>query len=328
MAVPKTLSVVIPTHNRCPILELSLAALLSQPVAVEKVEIIVVDDGSIDATPELVQRIGASSAVELRYLYQQQQGAGAARNRGLQQAKAPVVLFMDDDIIASPGLLAEHMRSHHLHPEHNIAILGHVALAPEIPATPLNLMHAVHRWQSLQDGQEVDWWCFFTGNTSVKRGFFLENQLFFDESLPRYQDTDLGYRCREKGLRIFYNASGLGYHYHDLTFDAFLRISQRYGEALAVLHHKYPELKTELGEYFIFSWRNPPKRLVRDLARPLVSNQLIMKPLGSLACRAEASHRTVPTFVLVRVANYYERHGYRCMLRKIRTSGTDVERGL
>lgn len=328
MTVAKTLSVVIPTHNRCPILERSLAALLSQPMAAEEVEIIVVDDGSIDATPDLVRRISASSPMELRYLYQQQQGAGAARNRGLQQAIAPLVLFMDDDIIASPMLLAEHRRSHHLHPEDNIAILGHVALAPQIPATPINLMHAVRRWQSLEDRQEVDWWCFFTGNTSVKRRFFLENQLLFDESLQRYQDTDLGYRCRQKGLRIFYNAGALGYHDHDLTFDAFMRMSQHYGEALAVLHHKYPELKAELGEYIGFSWRNPPKRLVRDLARPLISNRLTVKPLASLACWAEASHRTVPTFVLVRVANYYERQGYEGMLRKIRPFGTGVGHGL
>jgi glycosyltransferase involved in cell wall biosynthesis len=312
----KTLSVVIPTHNRCVILQKTLEALFCQNG--EDFEIVVVDDGSADDTAQVVSALAAGSPVGLHYTYQENKGAGAARNRGLKQARGKIVLFIDDDIIAAPSLLAEHLRYHRLHPARNRAVLGQVLLAPEIPATPLNLGHAVGMWRPIQDGQEVSCLHFFTGNISLKRSFLLENRILFDETLPRHQDTEIGYRCSKKGLRILYNARAIGYHYHDLTFQAFLRMSRRYGETLAVLHHKYPELKTELGDYLSFSWRNPPRRVIRDLLRPAFLNQLTVAGLLFLGGLADEHYERLPVFVARRIGNYYERKGYQQRVRELK----------
>jgi glycosyltransferase involved in cell wall biosynthesis len=281
---------------------------------------VVVDDGSTDATQQVVTTLAMPGGIDMRYITQPKRGGGAARNRGLREANGEIVLMIDDDIIASPALVAEHLRAHAVHPEANTAILGYVALSPELPSTPANLHHAVSMWESLRDGQEVDWRRFLTGNTSVKRSFLLNNDLFFDESLPCFQDTELGYRCWKQGMRIIYNARAPGQHYHDLSFEGTLRLNRKYGEALAIVHHKHPELRHELGDYMVFSWGNGPRRVLHDLFRPAVLNWLTVGGLLLLARRWQASGRKTPYAVSRRIGNYYERKGYQRKRRELERS--------
>jgi len=314
--MPDALSVVIPTHNRCDILQKTLGSLFRQE-DVRDFEIVVVDDGSTDATQQVVTALAMSGDIRLRPITQPNLGGGAARNRGLRETNGQVVLFMDDDIIAAPRLVAEHLRAHALHPEVNIAILGYVGLSPELSSTTLNLKHAVLRWKSLRDGQEVDWQCFLSGNISAKRSFLQDNQLFFDENLPRFQDTELGYRCWKQGMRIFYSAQAVGYHYHDLDFEGFLRLCRGYGEALAAIHQKHPELRDELGEYMSFSWSKGLRRVLHDLLRPVFLNRFTVDGLLSLAGWWRMGGRRVPYALSRGIGNYYERAGYQRKRREL-----------
>ncbi len=314
----EALSVVIPTYNRCEILQKTLHALCRQEGA-NDFEIIVVDDGSTDATSQVSAAQAALAPVRLQCITQPNSGAAAARNHGLRKASGEIVLFLDDDVIGSPALIAEHVRSHALHPLPAVAILGLEELSPGLPATSLNLHHVVYNWDSLQDGQELDWRYFLTGNISVKRSFLLDHQLLFDETLPCFQDLELGYRCWKQGMRIIYSVRAPVQHYHDLSFEGALRLDRKYGEALAMVHHKHPELRHELGEYMSFSWGNRPRRVLHDLLRPAVLNRLTVGGLLSLARRWQTSGREVPYAITRRIGNYYERDSY---LRKAR----DLER--
>lgn len=314
--MPDTLSVVIPTYNRAPVLKKSLEALFGRGRKRREFEVIVVDDGSADETAEVVRRAAESAPVKVHYLFQENAGAGAARNTGLKRASGDVVLFMDDDIIAAPGMPSEHMRYHNMHPDENVAVLGMVTLSPEIPATPLNLEHAVHMWGSIRDGEEVSWRHFFTGNMSVKRSFLLENDLLFDERLRNYEDTEFGYRSAGKGMRIIHNARALGYHYHHMDLPAFVNMSRNYGYAIAILHDRYPELRDELSEYLVFSWHNPPARVLRDLLRPVVLNRLSVEALLLAARLLERHDGGLAAHLSRRIANYHERKGYRMGLRE------------
>jgi len=305
----EALSVVIPTYNRCAILGRTLASLRDQRGA-PGFEILVVDDGSTDGTEQVVQDLALSGDMALRYLSQPHCGGGAARNRGLGEATGRIVLFMDHDIIASPGLVAGHVAAHAQHPDGNIAILGHVGLAPEVPLTPYNLHHAVSRWEALEDDQLVDWQWFLAGNVSAKRSFLLSEGLFFDESLRRFQDLELGYRSLKKGMTIYYCAQAAGYHYHHLDFEGALRLYRSYGEALAMIHHKHPELRHEVGEYMLFSWRHAPRRVVHDLVRPVFLNRLTVPGLMCLAGWRRASGRDVPYQLARRIGAYREREAY------------------
>jgi glycosyltransferase involved in cell wall biosynthesis len=95
-------SVVIPTHNRSDLLALTLRSALSQrDVAFE---VIVVDDGSADETSEVVAGLGDPRVRLIRH--DVSQGVSAARNRGIAEARAEWIAFLDDDDLWAPDKLS------------------------------------------------------------------------------------------------------------------------------------------------------------------------------------------------------------------------------
>ncbi|MCI5137250.1 MAG: glycosyltransferase family 2 protein, partial [Candidatus Electrothrix sp. AR1] len=89
------ISVIIPTFNRAEFLEQAIDSVLDQSLACG--EILIVDDGSTDATSEIVRRISGSAKVPISYLYQENKGASAARNKGIVEARYEFLCFLDSD---------------------------------------------------------------------------------------------------------------------------------------------------------------------------------------------------------------------------------------
>lgn len=101
MNAPPLVSVIVPTHNRAPMLSDTLVDLVRQDVTFVY-EVIVVDDGSTDATQAVVARAAASGAPSVRYVGQPPSGPNAARNAGLKAATGALYVLIDDDV-AIPG---------------------------------------------------------------------------------------------------------------------------------------------------------------------------------------------------------------------------------
>ncbi|WP_346621253.1 glycosyltransferase [Blastococcus montanus] len=98
-------SVVIPTYNRGTVLRRTLQGVLAQTV--RDLEVLVVDDGSTDGTPEL---LAGCADPRVRYLRQPRNaGVGAARNRGLREARGEFIAFLDDDDEWLPTKLARQL---------------------------------------------------------------------------------------------------------------------------------------------------------------------------------------------------------------------------
>lgn len=89
------LSVIIPTYNRAVLLERSLRSVLLQTTACK--EIIVVDDGSTDATKEVVERFASKACYPIHYVFQPNKGPSAARNHGIALAENEYLAFLDSD---------------------------------------------------------------------------------------------------------------------------------------------------------------------------------------------------------------------------------------
>ena len=88
------ISVIIPTYNRGHVIRKSVESVLNQ--SFDDIEVIVVDDGSTDDTKIVVQSI---SDDRVKYIYQQNAGAGAARNTGIESAGGEFIAFQDSDDI-------------------------------------------------------------------------------------------------------------------------------------------------------------------------------------------------------------------------------------
>ena len=94
------ISVVVCTYNRAALLRRALLSLFAQKTEKRSYEIIVIDNNSADDTPDTVASLQTDSPVTLRSYRETQQGNAYARNAGVEQAEAPIVAFLDDDVEA------------------------------------------------------------------------------------------------------------------------------------------------------------------------------------------------------------------------------------
>jgi len=93
MDVIPTFSIIIPTFNRAYILSKAIQSVLDQTITTD-LEIIVVDDGSIDNTQQIIKRFNDN---RIKYIYQPNQGPSAARNLGLRQSTKEWIVYLDSD---------------------------------------------------------------------------------------------------------------------------------------------------------------------------------------------------------------------------------------
>ena len=104
-------TVVVPTSGRAGYLEVTLESLRSQSTAIPH-ELLVVDDGSSDATGEVAGRFGVRAI-----RHDERRGLNAARNTGLREAGGDLIAFVDDDVFVPPGWLDAVAEGARRHPE-------------------------------------------------------------------------------------------------------------------------------------------------------------------------------------------------------------------
>jgi glycosyltransferase involved in cell wall biosynthesis len=96
------ITVLINTHNYGHFIEEAIDSVLSQDFPLDQLEILVVDDGSTDDTPERVKKYGS----HIRYFYKPNGGQASALNYGIQRARGEIVALLDADDLFLPGKLA------------------------------------------------------------------------------------------------------------------------------------------------------------------------------------------------------------------------------
>jgi glycosyltransferase involved in cell wall biosynthesis len=113
------ITVLMPVRNGAQYLEAACASVLTQADAA--FEFLIVDDGSSDATPEILRRLSASDE-RVRVIRQPGKGIVAALNKGLHEAHAPLIARMDADDLSLPGRFARQVAC--LDAKPNVAVLG------------------------------------------------------------------------------------------------------------------------------------------------------------------------------------------------------------
>ncbi len=234
--VVSAVSVVVPTFNRRASLQRLLEGLAVQSYPVASFEVLVVDDGSTDGTHELLSDLALP--YQLRIFHQEHQGPAAARNLGVAQAKCPIVVFLDDDVMPGRHLLAEHVATH-------ATASDAVVIGPMSPPESSWPRPAWVRWEenklqiqyrALVNGKYA---CtprqFYTGNASLSRDRFLEAG-GFDSSFRRAEDVELGYRLRDRGARFIFNPRADVTHYSWRSFDAWCATPYQYGRYDVAMH--------------------------------------------------------------------------------------------
>ena len=242
-----SLSVVIPTKDRVDALARTLDALEAQRVGDANAEVVVVDNGSSDATAARVRERQGGGTLPIRLLEQPEGGPAAARNAGVAASRGEVLLFLGDDTEpADEGLLRAHLDLHAARPEPAYGVLGRITWTPRVPVTPFM------RW--LEEGGPQFHYCdieagpvdgssyFYSSHASLKRAFF-QQVGGFDERFPTaaVEDTELGVRLADGGLELDYHPELLVLHDHPTTPAQSLRRSVAVGRSAALYNQLRPE---------------------------------------------------------------------------------------
>lgn len=111
------LSVVVCTYNRAALLTSAIESLFVQKLEETRFEILVIDNNSSDNTRSVVESLQLEAPVPLRYIFEARQGNAYARNTGVEQAHAPIVAFIDDDVVAADNWVRTIKSAFDRHPQ-------------------------------------------------------------------------------------------------------------------------------------------------------------------------------------------------------------------
>lgn len=177
-------SVVIPTYNRAQFISSAIESVLRQ--SFDDFELIVVDDGSIDRTSEIVTSTRDPRLIAIR---QDNAGRSNARNRALAMARGELIAFLDSDDLYLPGKLALQVKYMDEHPEAGMIYTSARCidgLGNDLPG----------RYEAKRSGRIYADIAFFrpvtiTLPTVMVRKTILEQVGGFDECMSRFEDTDM-----------------------------------------------------------------------------------------------------------------------------------------
>src|SRR5688572_25410372 len=221
--MPKTISIIIPTFNRCEILLRCLSHLNNQ--SVKDFEVIVVDDGSTDQTKQAVSEF--QSNFKLCLITQVNQGPAAARNTGASAATGDTLLFLDDDLFATPDLVLQHRLSQENYPD--CIVYGPIPISEESEDSAL-AQYQRDLWS--KDIERINKWGLELRDLSVSANTSLPADLFarvggYDCSLHSEGDEfDLAMKMLEQGARFRWNEKAVAHQVWVKSRTAFLDVGQ------------------------------------------------------------------------------------------------------
>lgn len=293
-------TLVIPTHNRSALLRRILDALASQAPGTPPFDVVIVADGCVDDTLEMLAGYGAPFA--FRVLERGGEGPAIARNTGAAAATADLLIFLDDDVEPTAGFIAAHVAAHER--EEGKVVLGPYPPVPH--AAPDMFRLSARAWwtdhfASLERrGHRFSYRDLLTGNLSMPKALWEKVGGLDPQFVRAREDLELGVRLMKMGARFHFAPDALGWHheYETATTRSALRRAMEEGRSDLRMALKHPELDGHLKIVRLYRWPSRKERLVQRLIMP---ERGIFDPL------VHAAARLLPFFQACRFRTSYNR---------------------
>jgi glycosyltransferase involved in cell wall biosynthesis len=274
---PVTASIIIPTFNGGRRIGNCLDALVRQDGEIN-FEVLVVDDGSIDNTPEVVRQFA-----RVRLLSQGNRGPAAARNRGAIEARGEIILFTDDDCVPAADWLKVMLEP--FQEPQIVGVKGAYRTRQRSLAARFVQIEYEDRYRLMARFHYIDF--VDTYSAAFRRDRFLEMN-GYDTSFPLAcaEDIELSYRMSARGWKMKFNPRAIVYHTHPDTV------------------WRYLKKKYKFAFWRVLAIRKNPAKGVRDSHTPqLMKLQLLFLPVLIAASAADVvSHPVTSTTLLVLAA--------------------------
>jgi cellulose synthase/poly-beta-1,6-N-acetylglucosamine synthase-like glycosyltransferase len=223
-------TVVIPVRNGEATLGDCLAAIVAMDYPPDRREIVVVDNGSTDGTPEIVRRFG------LRYLREERRGAVNARNRAIAQTEGEILAFVDADCMVTKRWLRELVDA--LADDTAAAAAGELVAYPPSTEAERYMARRKPLWQQWASARHAPW--FLIGNCAIRRRVFDRIGVLDPEfAVVGCEDIELSRRFFDAGLELRYCPRALAFHRHRATARSLFRQQLRNGRGQSLVQYRY-----------------------------------------------------------------------------------------
>ena len=240
-----------------------MRSVLAQEYPSDKYETIIIDDGSTDGTKEVVDSLGRNH--KLKYIKQPHKGVSAARNEGIRQSKGNIVAFLADDYSLPSHYVQKIIEFFGSNPEAKVVCCDIKNYDKAIVARALQHYYAVSirnilsrnssfnsgnfisfisklfiKLPGFENGLFVSYDLPASGAAAFRRQVFNNNGVF-DEKLRSAEDSDMGFRLKAAGIKIYYNPFIKISHTHSLSLKEGLIKYFNRGEDIYDLKIKNPK---------------------------------------------------------------------------------------
>jgi len=229
------ISVVVPAHNAARTLETCLRALNQQSISRSEYQVIVVDDGSTDATALIAKAAGARVATSGRV--GRPAGPAAARNAGVREASGDVILFTDADCEPLPDWI-ERMAAPLVDPG-VVGVKGAYRSRQRELIARLTQAEFEDKYARMRQRATID---FIDTYSAAYRRDALLRAGGFDETFPlaSVEDVELSFRLAEQGARLLFTPEARVWHLHATSLWHYLHKKARYGFWRALVYRWHP----------------------------------------------------------------------------------------
>ena len=268
--IPK-ISVVVPCYNQGKFLSEALDSVLAQTL--QEWECIVVDDGSTDNSSDIAKAY-CTKDNRIRYVYQENAGPSAARNKGVSLTSAPLVFFLDgDNVILSEllGLGVEHMEKHtdcilyytkgeYFGSRHGEFILNYTSYRDLLVANSIDCLCIVRRTDFERVGG------FDEGLFGYEDWEFFIRLLYHNDTIYKEPQILFKYRCNGSPSSVNYQAKARN---DEKTMYIYNKHIEKYAEYYGTpfhVTHEYNRLAKELDGILASKTYKVGKRILAPLA--------------------------------------------------------------
>jgi len=260
LALNPDISIIIITHNRAEQVAECVRSVARMDTQALRCEVVVVLDSCADDTWRVLEALRPALPFPMLLDSINAKRPSIARNRGAQQARGALLLFLDDDVTASPALVMEHWLSH----QSADVVIGY--LKPAFRRDPGFWQLGARLWWEdrftamREPGHKLGFGDLFTANLSIKSPLF-HSLGGFDESLARLEDYEFGIRLIKAGTLLVHNPRAIATHWEVNSVVKWVGRARLEAESEFRMGQKHPEFRESIfrerldkGESALTAW--------------------------------------------------------------------------
>ncbi len=282
------------TYNRAHLLGRVLRACFEQTVASDAYEVVLVNDGSRDDTPRVIEEARRFATCVFSVVDQANAGLARARNSGIARARGERIIFIDDDVLPTPAFVAEHLRSHDARP--GAIVRGAVINTETFDRLP------TPTWTLANYSGNFFW----TSNVSVPLAT-IRGVGNFSEAFGEYgwEDIELGMRLRFAGVKATFNRFAVAFHFKPRPRAAqvagMLRQARAQARMAVKLRRLHPHWRVTLA-----TGDDPVRRTLHRAMRRCGALERLARATGDLSVDRALSNRELAAARAIARETYYD----------------------